>query len=439
MLHDNLKKISKYPFHMPGHKRNIKFGISGEEIDITEIKNFDDLHNPNGLIKEIEKKISGFYGSKDSAILVNGSTVGILAAVFAMTNEGDKVIVAANCHKSVYNACALRKVNVIIAEPDYDTDNGIYTRIAQSEIDKLTSAHPDTKLIIITSPTYEGYISNIKSDTPMLIDAAHGAHLPFCNFGEYPKADIVISSLHKTLPSLTQTAAANIYNEAFISTVRYYLDVFETSSPSYVLMNSVSICAEYLEQCKNDFERFESALRFFYKNTELKNLNFIKTDDLSKMNISVANCDLNGNRLADILRDRYNFECESAQLRHVILMATVGDDFEIYKKLSSALSEIDCSTTRCAKPALPCPEISGKIYNFDTCGSEAVKTEVEKSCGRISAEFIYAYPPGIPIIFPNELITEDTINRIGLLCDNGINITSTGKLLPRFILTKQAQ
>ena len=157
------------------------------------------------------------------------------------------------------------------------------------------------------------------------------------------------------------------------------------------------------------------------------------------MNISVANCDLNGNRLADILRDRYNFECESSQLRHVILMATVGDDFEIYKKLSSALSEIDCSTTLCAKPALPCPEISGKIYNFDTCGSESVKTEVEKSCGRISAEFIYAYPPGIPIIFPNELITEDTINRIGLLCDNGVNITSTGKLLPRFILTKQAQ
>lgn len=166
---------------MPGHKRNKKFGITGSEIDITEISGYDDLHNPTGLIKETEIAFSKLYSSEDSLLLVNGSTVGILATVFAMTHDGDKVIVAANCHKSVYNACELRKLNVIIAKPEFDRLNGIYGKITNEEISRLTKIHSDIKLIIITSPTYEGYTSNIKTDIPILADSAHGAHLPFSN------------------------------------------------------------------------------------------------------------------------------------------------------------------------------------------------------------------------------------------------------------------
>ena len=441
MLHDKLKNLDKYPFHMPGHKRNEKFGITGAEIDITEINGFDDLHNPAGIIRETETKLSKLYSSKDSVILVNGSTAGILSTVFAMIDEGDKVIVAANCHKSVYNACVLRKLKVIIAKPDFDEKNGIYKRISQNEINRLTFDNTDIKLIIITSPTYEGYISNIKSEIPILVDAAHGAHLPFCGFGEYPKADVVISSLHKTLPALTQSAVVNIYNDKYITRIRHYLDIFETSSPSYVLMNSISICAEYLENknSKKDFITFEKSLKNFYEGTKLNNLEFIKTDDISKINISVANCDINGVGFARILRDKYNFECESAQLRHVILMATIGDKPEIYKKLSAALIKEDKKLTREDKKAIPCPNISGKAYTFSLNNAETVKTEFKNSAGKISAEFVYAYPPGIPIIFPNDTITENKINEITQLIDNGVNITSTGKLLPRFILTKEEQ
>lgn len=439
MLHDKLKNLNKYPFHMPGHKRNAKFGIKGADIDITEICGFDDLHNPCGLIKDTENKLSKLYGSNESALLVNGSTVGILSAIFAMTDDGDKIIVAANCHKSVYNACALRKLKIVIAEPEYDENNGIYKRITQNEINRIRNIHKDVKLIIITSPTYEGYISEISSDIPLLVDAAHGAHLPFCNFGEYPKADIVVSSLHKTLPALTQTAVMNIYNDKYIYDARRYLDIFETSSPSYVLMNSVSVCTEYLENSKNDFIEFENSLNGFYENTKLKNLKFIKTDDPSKINISVADCVLNGVELAGILRNKFDIECESAQLRHIILMAAVGDDFKIYNKLSRALTEIDDKAERMKKTVLPRPEISGKIYNFESGNTKYEKTEFLKSAGKISAEFVYAYPPGIPVISPNDVISKKSINYISELLENGVNITSTGKLLPRFILTKGQQ
>lgn len=438
MLHDKLKELDTYPFHMPGHKRNSKFGIIGSEIDITEINGYDDLHNPKGLIKETENKLSELYGSKESIMLVNGSTVGILSAVFTMTNDGDTVIVAANCHKSVYNACALRKLKVVIAQPDFDEINGIFTKISQKEINALLSTHQDAKLVIITSPTYEGYISNISVKIPLLIDAAHGAHLPFCDFGEYPKADIVISSLHKTLPALTQTAVANIYNDEFTSKMRRFLDIFETSSPSYVLMNSVSVCVEYIETHKNDFKIFEKSLRNFYNSTKLEKLSFIKADDLSKINISTANCDISGSELADILRLKYSFECESAQLCHVIIMATVGDDTEIFKKLSHALTEADQKVKIKESQPLPRPEISGKSYNFEIYNGNNDKTEFKKSCGKISAEFIYAYPPGIPVILPGDIISQDNIEMINKLINSGINVTSTSKLLPDLILTKRA-
>ncbi|MBS6614584.1 MAG: aminotransferase class I/II-fold pyridoxal phosphate-dependent enzyme, partial [Anaerotruncus sp.] len=161
---------------MPGHKRNPKFNIIGSEEDITEIEGFDNLHYATGSIKEIEDCLSEFYSSKRSFLLVNGSTVGLLSAIFAVTDDGDKIIIARNCHKSVYSACLLRHLNVIYAEPDYDELHGIYTRITQEEIDRLTKQHPNAKAIVVTTPTYEGITSNITANIPIIADGAHAAH-----------------------------------------------------------------------------------------------------------------------------------------------------------------------------------------------------------------------------------------------------------------------
>ena len=135
---------------MPGHKRNNKFGITASEIDITEIDGFDNLHSPNGVIKEIEDKLAKIYKARRSFISVNGSSIGILASVFAICNEGDTVIVARNCHKSVYNACMLLKLKVVFVEPSYDLTNGYYTKLEQNTVNHAISRHPDAKAVIIT-------------------------------------------------------------------------------------------------------------------------------------------------------------------------------------------------------------------------------------------------------------------------------------------------
>ena len=434
MLHDDLKKLNNYPFHMPGHKRNPAFNIDGSEIDITEIKDFDNLHSPSGSILEVEQKLSSLYHSEKSFMLVNGSTVGLLASIFAVTEQKDKIIIARNCHKSVYNACFLRELNVVYIEPEYNEEDGFYTEIKQCEIDKAIQNNPDAKAVVLTSPTYEGYVSNVSADMPIIIDSAHGAHFGFGNFPEYPKGDIVVSSLHKTLPSLTQTAVLNVYNPAFIDKVRMYLDIFQTTSPSYVLMNSVSKCVAFFENSEKAFEEYEALLDAFYK-IQLNHLELIRTDDKGKIIISTAKCNINGHHLADLLREKYSIECEMESINYIILMTSVADTKEAFAVLKNALIEIDNSLINCDIHTIKKPAIPKKICNsFEI--KKTNKVLLKNANGKVSAEYIYAYPPDIPILVPGEEITAEIISNITEMQENNINIISDSNLLPSYILTK---
>ena len=329
----------RYPLHMPGHKRNKKFGITGNEIDITEIDGFDNLHCPRGVIADIENDLKKIYKSKKSLISVNGSSMGIMSAIFAVCNRKDKIIVARNCHKSVFNACMLLELKIIYIEPDYDSTNGYYMRLSQETADKAIRENPDAKAMIITSPTYEGFISEIECDIPLIIDAAHGAHLGLGYFPKYPNGDIVISSLHKTLLSLTQTAVINIYSEKLIERVKRFNDIFQTTSPSYVLMNSISICADYVLKNRRDFCAFYENLCDL-RLADTDNLRIMYTDDISKIIVSTAGTDISGNDLADILRDKYKIEVEAYYKTYVLLMTSVADEKEKLEYLKKALEEI---------------------------------------------------------------------------------------------------
>ncbi|MBR2100179.1 MAG: amino acid decarboxylase, partial [Eubacterium sp.] len=323
-LNDKLNNLNSYPFHMPGHKRNKVFGITGSEIDITEIEGFDNLHNAKGVLLDIENRLSALYKSEKSFMLVGGSTLGILSSIFAVCNENDKIIIARNCHKSVFNACMLRKLRVVYIEPEFDEENGFYKRIAQSSVDETIAKHPDAKALVITSPTYEGFVSNIKSPVLLIIDAAHGAHFGLGKFPDYPKGDIVVSSLHKTLPALTQTAVLNVYNEKYISRAKLFLDIFETSSPSYILMNSVDLCLDYIENNKNAFDDYYGRLSCVHS-LSLKKLKVRKTDDKSKIIVSTAYSTISGMRLSEMLREDFNIEVEAYSKNYVILMTSVAD------------------------------------------------------------------------------------------------------------------
>ena len=434
-LEDKLKGLDTYPFHMPGHKRNKKFGITGSEIDITEIDGFDNLHCPKEVIANIEKDLEKIYKSKKSLISVNGSSMGIMSAIFAVCNRKDKIIIARNCHKSVFNACMLLELKIIYIEPDYDSTNGYYMRLSQESADRIIRENPDAKAMIITSPTYEGFISEIGCDIPLIIDAAHGAHLGLGYFPKYPSGDIVISSLHKTLLSLTQTAVINIYNDALTSRVKRYNDIFQTTSPSYVLMNSISICADYVLKNRRDF-------CIFYENlcdlrlADTNNLRIMYTDDISKIIVSTAGTDISGNDLAEILRNKYKIEVEAYYKTYVFLMTSVADEKERLEYLKKALEEIDesliCKYEELIKKP-PCPQKTMQIRIDD----EGEETEIDESAGKVSNEFVYAYPPDIPIIIPNEIISTEAIRYIKDSAKNGVNIISDSALIPNKILTKK--
>ena len=419
---------------MPGHKRNDKFGILGSEIDITEIDGFDNLHSPSGVIKNTEDKLKSIYKSERSFISVNGSSGGILAAIFAVCNEGDTVIVARNCHKSVYNACMLLKLKIIFVESQYDLTNGYYTNLKQDTVSSAISRHPDVKAVIITSPTYEGFVSDIKCDIPLIIDAAHGAHFGMPYFPKYPSGDIVISSLHKTLPSLTQTAVVNVNNTKYINKVKRYMDIFQTTSPSYVLMNSIDICCDYVLNCRNEFGKFYEKLCDL-RLVETDNLKIQYNDDISKIVLSCASTNITGIELAEIFRNKYKIESEAVSQNYILLMATIGDTDEGLALLKKAVFEIDSQLEYLpAKPIRKPPVEKNKIVL--SIDENAEFCNIDKSVGRVSNEFVYAYPPDIPIISPNETITNEVIEYIKNAMADGVNIISDSGQLPNKILTK---
>lgn len=464
MLYDKLKKYSKsgvYPFHMPGHKRNtaLSDGIMPYGIDLTEIDGFDNLHNAEGCILEVQNLAERLYNVKKAFLLVNGATGGILSAVRAMTNRGDKVLVARNSHKSVYNALEICGLEPEYIVPAVDDEFGINCSITPLQVEKAIVENPNTKLLIITSPTYEGAVSDIKEisriahlhNVSVLVDEAHGAHFPFSD--SFPVeaiqcgADVAVASLHKTLPSLTQTALLLTSNEELINPLAENLAIFETSSPSYVFMSSIEKCLDFCKNTKT-FDEYIKRLNSFnekcknlkkikvlcYGNDEVKNHRFFDFD-ISKITVSVRGLDINGTQLAEILRNDFKIEPEMVCSDYVLLISTVCDTDEGFARLINALQIIDskCSVKElnACRYSITIPKIA--VKPCECSGKDGEFCLLEHSIDKISLEYVWAYPPGIPIIAKGEIITQDMANIIIAQIASGINVCSTKGKIPKEI------
>lgn len=543
-----------YPMHMPGHKRNPEFGGGlpvGE--DITEVESFDNLHEMTGVLGTLAGRFADLYHADRAFPLVNGSTCGILAAVRALTKYGDRVLVARNCHRSVYHAvelCGLRAEYLLPAMSD-----GIFRDILPGEVSAALDAFPDTRLVILTSPTYEGVVSDIRAiasavhahGATLLVDAAHGAHLGFSpDFPEspyVPGADAVVLSLHKTLPSLTQTALL-LSKERFAADMMRELAVFETSSPSYLLLASMENCAELLE---TDGERLFSAYsrrlaRFradaeMWQTLRLYRGNGCYAYDPGKLVILTDSRVLSGPALAGRLRRDYRIETEMAYPGYLICMTSIADTDEGFARLARALGEIDRDPVGRRGGSVQTPEgwgdavspagVPGKTQNVcrttvpgeaiagvaakDTsvnhggqpekhgatvkddsedqmvqpagcsaatkddsmnqevqpagCGmvAKADSTDPENSSfphfllkkrmtsaeardrekylvpladslGKTLGEYVFAYPPGIPLGVPGEVIDGRLLSAIRALEDGGVTVKSSSGNLPEKIL-----
>ncbi|HIR45334.1 MAG TPA: decarboxylase, partial [Candidatus Ventrisoma faecale] len=282
-LYDRLREYGTsdvYPFHMPGHKR--RMGGNGPaalerpyEIDLTEIGWNDNLHHAEGILKESMEMAANVYGADRSYYLVNGSTCGILSAVSAAARSGGRILMARNCHKSAYHGVILNHLRAEYVYPQNLWEFGVYGGLLADDIAKLVDNCPDICAILLTSPTYEGIVSDIgeisvichRRGIPLIVDEAHGAHFTFGD--NFPKsavecgADLVIQSLHKTLPSLTQTAILHVQGDMIDrEKLERYLKIYQTSSPSYVFLASMENCIRYMDgPGRSGMERFGERVR----------------------------------------------------------------------------------------------------------------------------------------------------------------------------------
>ena len=426
-----LEKNGRYPFHIPGHKRNASFGICGSDIDITEIDGFDNLHNPTGVLRELEERCAEAFGYAKSIISVNGSTCCVLSAISALCNRGDSIIIARNCHKSVYNACLINELRVTYIEPEFIDELGTYGRITQEALDAAIEAVPEAKSVVITSPTYEGVVSDVKCDIPLIIDAAHGSHFGFADFlPKRPQADIVINSLHKTLPSPTQTAVIHINNPEYFDGIKKYMDIYETSSPSYILLAGVEKCIDFLADCKGAFNEYKKLLdRFFGEVQNIPSLHIFGSDDVSR--IIIYSDAVPAQKLAENIR-RAGVEPEAVSQNYITLISTVCDTDEGFERLLNGLKDDSSGNPEryVVKPALP--EKACEAYEV----TETKPVKMTEAEGKICGQYIYAYPPGIPLIVPGEIIDKKLIEAINDMKIAGVNLIFEGGFDDNMILTK---
>lgn len=429
-----------YPFHMPGHKRNLLSMEDPYRFDLTEIDGFDNLHEAEDVLQWEQERAARLYGSEETHFMVNGSTGGLLAAISGVTHRGDRVLVARNCHTSVYHALELGGLRPVYMWPEQDAELGINQGFKREDVENYLNQYDDVCAVILTSPTYEGLLSDIKGiceaaherGIPCIVDEAHGAHLRWIGISDAVAcgADVVIQSLHKTMPALTQTALLHI-NGPLVDRerLRKKLATYQTSSPSYVLMASMSLCMTWLEtEGEKAFARYcEQVHELRERLKQLKHLRLYDTSepyDWGKLVVCTDRVRMSGRALYDELRDNFKLQMEMVSAEYVLAMTTVGDCEEGLRRLEAALWQMDeMLEGRKEIKVERYFTMPKRVYEMDEA-ADAVSEMVElrQAQGRILSDFIYLYPPGIPLMVPGEMIEQDQIQQIQYFIDHGLDV-----------------
>ena len=436
-------------FHVPGHKLGkiydkLNYTNTLNKIysmDTTEIQGTDNLHSPEGIIKESQERASEVFKSDETYYLINGSTCGIQAAIMALCPPKSKIIANRDCHQSVINACILGDVDPVYINSEVDKNTNILKGINIDDAIKVIDSNLDAKAIILTYPTYYGMTYDLKrvcdyahsKDIAVIVDEAHGAHLGLSE--ELPKtaleqgADIVIQSTHKTLPSFTQSSMIHIQGdrvnkEQLVS----ILKIIESSSPSYMLMASLEIAVDiynkYGTKLMNELLNNIDKLKNSFK--ENNGIGFYDTDDKTKIFISTINMGLIGYELETILREEYNIQVELSNYYGSLLICTIGNDNDDFKSLETALNEIlekYRSNKNIEKIEYPNNIPVKKLTPREAFYKEKKSVKIYESVGKICGEYIIPYPPGISLTSPGEIITNEIIDYMLFCKEKGMNVS----------------
>ncbi|MDF2673026.1 MAG: aminotransferase class V-fold PLP-dependent enzyme [Clostridiales bacterium] len=456
--------------HMPGHKNNRRgfeelnwIQDNLYKIDNTEVPGLDNLHMPEEMILEAQMAAARAFKSNRSYFLVNGSTSGIYGMILGVTKPGDKIIVQRNCHKSVFMACLLGDLEAVYLNPTTLEDFNIAVSLRVEDVIKVMDENRDAKAVVLTYPTYYGTCMDLERiareahlrNILVLVDEAHGAHSYFSP--RLPKgamecgADLSVTSLHKTIPAMTQTAllnTANIKTEG----IEFMLRVFQSTSPSYVFMASID-AARYIME-----DRGKQLI-----DELLDNINIFK----EKLSL------IPGVKLDEILRKEYGFQVEMSDLNNIVALTSIGNDgesleglynalFEIAMKYGSRENGVESGSLWAGKAAeasfwemksldgVPVPiceadnsDIRNKPMGVQSYNGEVdigekvntakismraayyspkIKVKLSEASGMISCEMVSPYPPGIPVLLPGEIITNEIIELIYFYKSRGIHI-----------------
>ena len=454
--HYNEKNL--LPLHMPGHQRKREMGASlPYAYDYTEVEELDNLHAPEGILQEAMNRTAAYYGCSDCFYLVNGSSSGLQAGIFTLLEEGDEVVVARNCHRSVFYALSLRKAKIHFLLPEFWEDFSCFGSVSLKEVERLIKEFPKSKALIFTSPSYEGVVSDVEgiarlcheNGLSLLVDEAHGAHFSPKRGASFPEsaislgADLVVQSPHKTLCSLTQSAWILGNGQGYSrEKLSFYLSVFQTTSPSYPLMLSLEKATTLLEtEGEALFSHWKEVMESFREKARtLSHFSFLweKEEacfamDFTKIFLRVQGIPKLrlGKDLAKLLREDYGIESEMHSGENLLLMTGPFISEEDMDRLFIALKDIERRFGEEKGKPLRSKLLSSALYQISVADnslqiSEGLKEGEELSLcdgeGRICLEYLSLYPPGIPLLFPGEKLTAEKIQGIEDLEKEGIEL-----------------
>lgn len=450
------------PFHVPGHKKGQ--GIDEEfksfigenpfKIDVTVFKLVDSLHHPTGAIKKAQELAADAYGSDAAFFSIHGTSGAIQAMIMSVVTSGEKIIIPRNVHKSVTAGIILSGATPVYMQPELDKKLGIAHSITPETVKATLKEHPDAKAVLIINPTYYGVATDIKTiadlvheyDIPLIVDEAHGPHLKFND--KLPMsameagADICAQSTHKIISALTQSSLLQVKSKYVdVARVQQILNLLQTTSPSYILMASLDCARRQI--ALNGKELLDKAINlstyarneinkipgFYCFGEEILGNPGVHALDPTKITITCRDLGITGYDLDMILSNKYHIQFELSDLYNVLAVGSFGDTKENFDILLNALKEISSEYMGKSnkKPDfLDIPDIpEQKMIPRDAFNSVKESLTLRESIGHISGEFLLAYPPGIPILCPGEIISKSIIDYVEDLKSVGLYVQGT--------------
>lgn len=452
--HARKKTVS---FHMPGHKGSYIYRDNGYgeildnlmDMDVTEIPGADNLYQAEEIIRETMNRYKTIYDSRETYLLVNGSSSGLIAAIMTCVPRGGKLIMARNCHKSIYNGVYMQNATCAYMYPEIV--DGITGAITPEEVSKALEANPDAEAVILPSPNYYGILSDIKAISKivhdagkvLIVDQAHGAHLPLFDkylgteySAEKGGADIIINSTHKTLASFTQSAIANINSDRIsLQAFESKLQLVESTSPSYVLMTSMDVNADLIEKKGATLiSSWQENLNYFYKEAEkIPGLITYKWNNLdeTKINIDMSKLGLNGHQLEEALMEKDIF-IELTTGNILMCMTGIGNRRCDFERLLEALRELSRERVEKAEAGEYAQKPESVFLAFTKPQQREIpentrSVRLEDAAGCVCATQITPYPPGVPFLCPGEVIEKEMIECIQALVNRGDKVIGVDK------------